>query len=1407
VNEKIVYLLILLLSFCSLSKAQKTEFEYISDPEGLFNSSVTSILKDSEGYMWFGTFNGVARYDGYSFTNFLHDSKNPNSINNSHIRRLLETKDSVLYVATEQDGFCSYNRNTQSFIRYTHDAKNTNSLNDNEVLTLFEDHKGNLWIGTVRGLDKFNSKTKSFKHYFPFGNKVNNRINSITEDEEGNLWIYGHSNSLCKLNSEKDDFEFLKFSDNPKTKEELNYWGVLCYDRRGNLWIGNHLDGVIKMNRASGKREVYSTTNKKLKSDFITSINVDSYGNIWVCSDGGGLFLYKETSNTFQVFQNDPDDITSLSSNAVYSFYESEPGFYWIGTYAAGLNILKNDKKKFAKFSAKGTTGKKLLQKGVLAFAQGEDGKVWVGTDGGGLSLFDPINYHFTYFTEENGKACANVVKSLLVDSDKNLWCGSFRKGLCKINTGNKSKLNYNSEINKSNKKLFNDHVWALGESSRGEIWMGLLRGGIDVYNKKTNKIARSPLDTIGSGELGRSTVFVIHEDSKKRIWIGTETIGAICYDPASDSFVHFTYETGKKGSLKSNDIRDIFEDRNGDFWFATGKGGLNKLVDFNNKLFEAYTIKDGLPSDHILNILEDEKNNLWLSSDKGITCFKTKENKFINFDIEDGLQSLEFKECSKLKTEDGFMYFGGIEGFNFFHPDSVHINSMPPRVVITDFKIFDHSLKNNVIYNGKEYIDKPVSGVNKIILSPDDFVFSVEFAALSFRSPLFNKYAYKLEGFDEKWTFVNADKRSAKYTNLNPGEYIFRVIASNSDGVWNNHGVSLKIIILPPWWMTWWFRVLIFIGILTGIFFFTYLRTRAVSQKNKLLEEEVRKRTFDLRQSHREVMVKNTMLEQNNRELSKKTERILEQQEEIVKQKTEVEQLNRTKDKLFSIIAHDLKNPVFALNILSKEMKQEFNQLKGTGKDLINHIELSSERIKDLVLNLLEWTKSQTGNIKVIPAKINVYKLIEETIELHFSQSAQKDIKVNIEIEESLFINSDLNMASTIARNIINNAIKYTPRGGEINVVAYFEQDEVIVSFKDTGIGMSASELDKLFDPENPFTLMGTENESGTGLGLLVSREFAVLNNGDVYVESTPGKGSTFYMCMPGGKDESYLHSGERSEKMVLKKPLSRTVVENEIIIKDEFKSKKILVVDDDDQVRNSIKFILSDVSEILEATNVENAISISEQRFPDLIISDIIMPGETGISFCHSIKNNRTTSHIPVILLTGQTANDSHLAGLIAGADAYITKPFNRNILLGTINNLFTSHNNIKFRFSSDPEMQTSDFTRNSLDKELLSRAVKFIENNISDPDLNGDMLCRELGISKTVLYIKLKNIAGQTVNEFIRIIRLKKSTIMLLEGKLNITQISSEIGFNSASYYTKSFTSHFGLSPKEYIAKQRN
>jgi len=1394
----IAFATILCLATMRQIYAQPAEFERITDRQGLPNNTVSAIIKDSEGFMWFGTYNGLARYDGYSFANFLNIPNDTQSISGNSIRALFETMDKKILVGTRFNGLNSFDRQTETFLRYQHKDNDTTSINSNFVTAIYQDKKGTIWIGTEGALEKFNSKTGVFTHYYPF-NKSRNYVSGIAEDNEGNIWLQGLSNKLAKLNPTTNTFEYVKYSDNANLALEANFGGALLYEGNGIFWIGNTVEGLCKLNIKTGVKNEFFTENDKLRSSPVLSIKKDSENNIWIGTDGGGLYLYHTVSRTIESYTRS-NDLTSLSSNAVYAVYESEPGLIWVGTYASGVNVIKK-RKKFLKFTTTGGPGKALNNKSVLCMTKAQGEKIWLGTDGGGLNLFDPLTYTFEYFTEENGKAGANVVKCIATDSDNTLWYGSFRKGLCYANPTSRTKKTITTASKFTEGKLNRNSVWSIYKNNKGPLWIGFFKGGIDIYDVDKNTIYRSPLDTIKSNNISLCTILKIVEDSKKRIWIGTQGMGLICYDSSLNTYKTFIGEEGKKNTINSDDIRDIFEDSKGNLWFGTGNGGLSKLIDFDKQLFENYTTETGFPSDRIVGILEDDKNNLWLSSDKGIIYFNPITRAALAFDTEDGLQDDEFNDNSKLKTSNGYIYFGGVEGFNMFHPDQIKLNNKIPPVVITDFKIFNHSLRPGVLYNDRKYLQKSILKTDKIELSYQDYVFSIEFSALNFVSPSKNKFAYRLEGFDNNWIYANADKRFATYTNLNPGKYTFRVIASNNDKVWNKQGASLTIIILPPWWQTWWFRATSIIVSIALMLLFIYLRTRAIRVRNKFLEEEVKKQTTILKEVNKDLLEKNEILENKNIEIVNKTGKILEQQSEIIKQKEQLEKLNNTKDKFFSIIGHDLRNPVSALTMLTKSLKQELTHLDGDEKQLINNIEISSERIKTLVINLLEWARSQTGDLRVEPAQLSVKKLIRANIELIYSSATQKHITIKSDIPDSYFITGDYNMIDTIVRNILSNSIKYTPSNGEVTIYTTYTNNKITICFKDNGIGISEQQLVKLLNENYSFSTTGTNNEQGTGLGMLIIKEFSELNKGNITIDSNLGQGSTFCLTLPG--EEIFNEEENVIEHNYL---FEENTIDPGNFLKKDFYGRKVLVVDDDEQLRSSLKFILNPIFEIHEAANVSQAIVLAEELLPDLIISDIKMPDSSGISFCNSIKTNRVTCHIPVILLTGATSKKVQLEGLQAGADAYIIKPFDEKILLTTINNIFNSLENIKLRFSSDTEILPSDLTKNKLDEELLSKMIKFVETNISSPDINGDSLSKELAISKSVLYTKLKNLSGQTVNEFIRTIRLKNSIKLLMEGRLNITQISFEMGFNSPSYYTKSFTRHFGLSPKEYIAKQR-
>ncbi|MFN3402708.1 MAG: two-component regulator propeller domain-containing protein [Cytophagaceae bacterium] len=1414
---KITLLQFILVFQCIINLyGQQLRFEKITDKKGELSSTSNTILKDFRGFMWFGTQNGLSRYDGYNFINYYHDPNDPNTLNENNIMCLYESADSLLYIGTKSEGFCIFDHRTDKFTRFYHDKNNPNSLINNSILKITGDTIGNIWIATMDGLDMFDVKSKSITHYQLFPEARKQMVISMDFDNLGNMWVLGLSNKVCKFNPYTKSKSYYTFSYHAIHNTLFYNKGDITYDPYlDKVWIGNKIDGLVYLDPETGKTEEKNQLNKVVLGYNIISIIIDCKGDLWMASDGKGIFRVDKHSEKFEHYTHNPQDPQSLSSNGTIYMYESHPGLIWIATYASGLNLVKHKDQNFIKVTSAAEKGKGLSQKSVLSLAQTED-KILIGTDGGGLNILDKKTQQFTYLNSSTAKNYPDVVKSILVDRKGNVWCGTYGYGLCKLDPKKWNIEWYNQHSKNTSLKPTRDNVWSLCESRDGRLWMGLIAGGINIYDPATNTFIADAFENNGLEYARISSVFSLFEDSKGRMWIGTERHGLICYDGIDKKFHSITGGDLTNGNFAGKSVSDIFEDSQGNVWFASRVEGLARLLDFENRTFEKFTTKDGLPSNSIQSILEDDKGNLWISTYKGISSFNVKEKSFLNFDDDDGLQGREFNFNSKLKTNDGKLFFGGANGFNIFHPDSIKLNNSIPPVVFTDVKLFNKSLLPGAEYNGSIYLQKSITDTREITFNYFDDVISFEFASLSFHAPSKNKYAYKLEGFDQDWIYETAERRFATYTNLNPGTYTFRVIGSNNDNIWNTQGAFIQLTVLPPWWMTWWFKTLAISSLISAVFLLIYIRTKSIRLRNKVLEEEVNKKTSALvsvnevlMEKNQEITLKNEILEENNAEIYRKTSKIIQQQEEILSQNQELEILNKTKDKFFSILAHDLKNPVNALVVLSKLLRKEFDS---NPEEIIDQIEMSTERLNNLVLNLLDWARSQSGKLKADRLKINLTDLINENIELSQLQLNNKNLSVHSSINESHFILADYNMISAVVRNLLNNNIKFSLNGGEINIYSeLINENKVAVVFEDKGVGMTEEILSGLFRLDNLVSSMGTSNETGTGLGMIICKEFIELNDGEIIVESEESNGTKFKVILPGGKGEavksinSYSISSRRKKTSDNSNSTIKQKVE-ENLLKEEFKGKKILLVDDDEQVRKSLKYLLAGYFDVYEALNVKSAIEISEKIFPDLIISDIIMPGVSGISFCHTIKSNKVTCHIPIILLTGQNSEDVHLNSLKAGADAFILKPFDRDILLITINNLFSSLENMKLHFTVDPEILVSTAAKSDLDKDLLKKAIDFIEKYISDPDLNGDRLAKELGLSKTLLYLKLKNLTGQTVNEFIRIIRLKKSTGLLIQGELSISEIASEIGFNSPSYFTRSFTQHFGYCPKTFISKQK-
>jgi len=822
----------------------KIEFEHITIEDGLSQNSVMSIIQDKEGFLWIATEKGLNRYDGYNFKIYRHDPENSHSLGYPLIRVLYEDHLGYIWAGMMGGGLDKYDKKRDVFIHYKHDDSNPDSISNNTINSIYEDKNGVLWIGTNNGLNRYDRVHDRFIQYKHDPNDRNsicsNRVMSIYGDHDGNLWI-GTVNGLDKLSGNK----FIHYMNGN------NVSAVFC-DREGTVWVSTSR-GLYRYDKENdtfvscldyGKDPSLRVTRNVLQ------IYEDVDGNLWLATEGDGLYCYNKKTGKLSHYTHNPLDPASLSNNRVYCILQDSSGVLWVGTRGGGLNKSTYKLQKFRHVKNDPSDPHSLGHNNVFAILEDREGFVWVGTYNG-LYKWDRNKNRFYAYKHEEGNDNSlshNSVWVLLEDKEGNLWIGTGR-GLDKLDKKREHFTHYRSGAENSD-GLSGNVVLALYEDENGFLWIGTM-SGLDVLNPRTGKfIKHYRYDPSNKCSLTNNVVNSIYRDSRGNMWIGTFD-GLNLFDEKTECFIHFFSDEKNPESLTDSLIDHIFEDSKGRLWIGT-PSGLN-LYDYNKSTFKHYTIKDGFADDTIYGILEDKEGCLWLSTNRGLTKFNPETEEVENFDVSDGLQSYEFNNNACFKNKRGEMFFGGINGFNVFCPDRIKKNEFIPNIVIVDFKIFNRSIGVGEEINGRVILNKPIEYTDKVILKHSENNISIEFASLCFVSPEKNQYAYMLKGFDKDWIY-SGNKRFATYTNLPPGTYEFIVKGTNSDGVWNNKGVSLTIVITPPFWKTWWFNSIIGLSALGAALGAHAIRVAALRRRSKILEELVAKKTKELEEANKKL-------------------------------------------------------------------------------------------------------------------------------------------------------------------------------------------------------------------------------------------------------------------------------------------------------------------------------------------------------------------------------------------------------------------------------------------------------------------------------------------------------------------------------------------------------------------------
>ena len=1077
--------ILLVAPYSILSQTRQVRFESISSSSELSEANVLSIYQGRKGFMWFGTSDGLFKYNGYEFTVYKHDPKDPHSISNDFIQVISGTGNDVIWFGTLGGGFCQYDRKNDRFIRYLNQPDNPNSLANNDVTSILEDSKGNLWIGTMDGLDKLQLSSGKFTHYRT-GNATgttisDNHITNVTEDNKGNIWVATLNGGLNKFNAGNHHLTIYRHSPNDRNSINSNNIHSTFQDSRGNIWVATKENGVDKLEPSTNTVQHIGRADG-LTSNAIRTIEEDSYGRLWFGSENGGLSILHPATNEFISYTSDEFNPNSLPSNSINSIYKDVKGNVWVGSFNAGVSMVSIDADNIEQH--RHIAGRNSLSNNkVLCFLEDTGKNIWIGTDGGGLNKFDPSTGKFTHYRHNpNNKnsIAGDYVLSLMEDKQGNIWIGTWADGITVFNPAKNSYHHYKN-IPGDSTSLSNNNAWYVYQDKQENIWIGTYGGGLNRFNKVNNSFTSYRYLAGNGSTISDDWINTVFQDRHGTIWVGTVGGGLNKFINATGTFQPYQPSADEK-SISHAAVFSIYEDSKGRMWVGT-QAGLNLFSREKNE-FRHFQTEQGLPGNFVYGIEADDKGNLWLGTNKGISRFNPGNQTFRNIGKADGLLSDKGNEKALLLSSSGEIYFGGNNGFNRFEAEKIHSISYDPPVVLTDFSIF-----NRKVPIASKEKDSPlkenITVAKSITISYRNNYFSFSFASLNYTNPEKKKYAYMLEGFDEVWNEVGT-RRSATYTNLDPGTYLFKVKGLNNDGSWSEQVRSIQLIITPPFWMTWWFRIAVVLFFVGGIVGFYFVRINAVKKQRRILEKKVAEQTAALKVLHEEERKARREADEANQELERK---------------------NKELEQFVYIASHDLQEPLRTTNSFVDLFTRQYKgKLDEKAEQVLSFITGATERMRRLINDLLDYSRLGTD---VEMKKIDCNKVVEEIkIDLDV---AIKESGANVMVAELPVIEGYPTAIKQLFQNLITNGIKFRKKGVKPEIKIWSDEEKEYWKFyvSDNGIGIDPKHGEKIFAIFQ--RLHARKDYEGSGIGLAHCKKIVEMHKGTIRVESTVGEGSRF--------------------------------------------------------------------------------------------------------------------------------------------------------------------------------------------------------------------------------------------------------------------------------------------------------
>lgn len=1353
----------LLLAAFTFVNAQTGRF-YSTDKE-LSNSLINKVYQDKRGFIWVATEDGLNKFDGNRFIVYKKNKNEPDALLNNYVKTLFEDSKGRFWVACI-NGIQIYDQATHTFqsIPIRHNRDNMAPQTSANIIEL---QNGEIWLGTYGG-GIISLKENEFIPQEELNRKIQSYfIQTIYEDSKQNIWIATENKGLfCYTPSNGQVQNFT--APGQLTSEDIS---CFCEDKEGTLFISTLNGGLMKLNPSNSQfTPIPYKGNNRLS---IKTLTIDNNNNLYIGTEGFGLKIYNRSTNSIDDYDVH-NGVFDLSSSKVHSILEDKDGNLWLGIFQKGLLMIPSMPNKFNYYGYKSFPKSEIGSSCVMSILVDRQNVAWIATDNDGLYAVNDEGKQILHFKEEgsNHSAPRNII-CLLEDSEHKLWIGSYLSGLTLMNkqTGVCTPVNEQLSTPKAsdNKKIF-----CIAEDRNQHIWVGTYGSGVykmDISGKVINQYqsSKSQNENWQVNKLCNDWINCIIEDNEGLLWIGTCN-GLSCFNPKTENFINYL---SQNNLLPNTFVHTLLQDDKGFIWVGTSEG-LYKF-DKRTQKFSIYTTQQGLPSDVICGMVQDDMNNYWISTHQGMSKLIADTETFINYTASDGIQGNEFTRGAFYKDHRGKIYFGGTGGVTSFYPKDIAEPDKKLRIEITDFILGNHSVRKGDMLGKHAITDSDVMDATRFTLTYERNSFRMELSTLDFANPERIIYQYKIKELETNWLNTSPGMNRVSYANLSPGTYTLMVRAKDNKSTSDIR--TVEIVVTPPWYNTWWAKVLWSCLLVLVLYALTM---------------------YAISRIHR--------------------------RQEIMKQRHQ-EQINEAKLQFFINISHEIRTPMTLIISPLEKLIAEHSEKQ----QVYLMIYRNAQRILRLINQLMDIRKLDKGQMHLKFRETDMVGFIEDLMQTFNYQAQKKNITFTFDKElpdaDSLKVWIDLNNFDKVLMNVLSNAFKYTSDGGNIHILLktghnsayrgalkdYFE-----ICVTDDGIGIDKDKIKQIFERFYQINNDMTQSNFGTGIGLHLARSLVKLHHGLIKAENREDEqGTRFIIRLPLGSDHlktDELENPDEAGSDLLMSQLSKDTLyetDNENIMADEVKKPKaktryrVLIIEDDDEIRQYMRNELNTDFRISECTNGREGLEVILRDKPDLVISDIMMPEMDGITLCRKVKQNININHIPVILLTAKSKAEDRIEGLETGADAYIVKPFNTELLRTTASNLIANRERLRGQLIGEQQVEEKivKIEMKSNDEILMGKVMKTINEHLTDPALNVEMLAANVGMSRVHMHRKLKELTNQSARDFIRNIRLKQAATLLREKNLSISEVAYATGFSNLSHFSNSFREFYGISPTEY------